>query len=327
MLAAPMANALGATAPAFGKPGSKGAKKGGPMIPGPPDVDSWQAIQELLPLVSGIIDENKGVLNSACIGQHNGVRALLGRIKGHKGLGKLLGEYKDYFVQFEGGYVGTAAGYDSGLIRPDGTLNMELVKANHKSNKNLHPGPPKPKNKRPHMMALAPAVAPSQSVAESYSGGSSETQLTLMQTLSEFNLMALYNPDDNGLYQLFAQIQAARHKARQENAFPEVPSMKPLKGQKTKLMNMGGLTPAERDERKAQILRICIEELRKQPTRSLGVHALVQHEQVAQLKRGAIGKFVTFLQDHSDVFEVTQIPDTPQWNVVLLEQALKRQRM
>jgi len=88
-----------------------------------------QLLDELLPLVSQIINSNGGVMRIETIAMRANVKALLSRIQPPyvKTLPELLAEWTDFFHMMPAGLVGTNAGYDSGLILEDGSLNGDYI--------------------------------------------------------------------------------------------------------------------------------------------------------------------------------------------------------
>eukprot|EP00397_Hematodinium_sp_SG-2012_P022659 GEMP01023492.1.p1 GENE.GEMP01023492.1~~GEMP01023492.1.p1 ORF type:complete len:437 (-),score=110.78 GEMP01023492.1:1187-2428(-) len=86
-------------------------------------------LDELLPLVSSTIDSNGGVMRIETIAMRSNVKSLMNRIQEpyKKTLNDLLAEWTDFFHMMPEGLVGTNAGYDSGLIMQDGSLNSDYI--------------------------------------------------------------------------------------------------------------------------------------------------------------------------------------------------------
>jgi len=79
------------------------------------------------------------------------------------------------------------------------------------------------------------------------------------------------------------------------------------------------MTEQERVTRKEKILHRIVEILIRCPNHTKNMCLLVSDQTIKELKKGAISKFLPFLQEFPTMFRIINIEGTPQYNVSLLD--------
>jgi len=79
------------------------------------------------------------------------------------------------------------------------------------------------------------------------------------------------------------------------------------------------LTEQERVLRKEKILYRIVEILQRCPNQTKNMCLLVSDPSIKELKKGAISKFLAFLQEFPTMFRIVNVEGTPQYNVTLMD--------
>eukprot|EP00397_Hematodinium_sp_SG-2012_P029787 GEMP01031498.1.p1 GENE.GEMP01031498.1~~GEMP01031498.1.p1 ORF type:complete len:316 (+),score=86.48 GEMP01031498.1:52-999(+) len=285
----------------------KGKGKGGPK---PIDHDKNRAVlDQLLPLVASKIDENGGVMRISDIATLQDVKALISQVPARcpKALPLILTQWTDFFVNMPNGLVGTAMGYDTGMIREDGSLDP----------------------------AFASTFAETAAPFEDLSKIKEKKPVDLTTAADDLWRCALNLDNDAELKAAYKAVEQARQHVRGEDGIapPMHPNGAPWSGQPQQNSKKGGpanqkkggsigginLSDQERCTRKEKILHRCVEILTRCPNQTKQMCLLVSDPSIRELKKGAISKFLTFLQDFPKMFKIVNVEGTPQYNITLLD--------
>jgi len=273
-----------------------------------------QILDALLPCVSAKIDENGGVMRVADLCDLKEVKDHIAKIPNNfpKTLPKILSLWSDFFVNMSDGLVGTSMGYDTGMIRQDGTLDPSFEslfatahgKTVHEEHSNVVDSVPKPHKK-----------------------------VDLAEAADQLWRAALNLENDTDLYKSFEKVQIAQAQERGETPLiqPQLEQKKPKKEVKMEIddgtaddtSNMN-LQDAERINRRKQILHRIFEKLRVAPGKQLFLCAIVQDPLIRDLKKGAVSKFLHWLQEFPNNFDVMQIDGGSQYRITLLSEQMPR---
>eukprot|EP00397_Hematodinium_sp_SG-2012_P029553 GEMP01031236.1.p1 GENE.GEMP01031236.1~~GEMP01031236.1.p1 ORF type:complete len:336 (+),score=86.18 GEMP01031236.1:141-1148(+) len=317
----------------FGKGGKKGKN---PALRDPAkQAKNQEVMDSLLPLVASKIDENKGVMKVDVLAVMPDVQALIADIPTgfYKQLGKILLRFTDFFVNLPNGMVGTAKGYETGLIKEDGTLDSSVGQG-----------------KQGKGNGVPTAKSPPAAKASPLTGAAKKT---LTDAVNQMWTAGMNMDDDTALYLAFSNLQAVRSelkKGRTPVSTPvstttaKNPVTQPKAGVATAPASMmavkkgkgkgvaavttsaseGGqqpqinLTPYERQQQKQVVMNRCIEKLQVRPDATLLMTQLIADEVIRANKKGAINKFLHFFQEFPTVFQIEPVENTPQHKITLL---------
>jgi len=70
------------------------------------------------------------------------------------------------------------------------------------------------------------------------------------------------------------------------------------------VLNHKNIDPREREKRRAEVLQLCIQKLRSMPGKSMDINMLANDEDIRNKKKGAIAKFLEWIQAHPEVFQI-----------------------
>lgn len=257
-----------------------------------------QVMDSMLPMLAQKIDENGGVMRITDLGELRDIKDQLAQIPNGfpKALPKIMSQWPQFFVCMPNGLVGTTMGYDTGMIKDDGTLN--------------------PAFESMFLTSGSLCAKPEEEVEAVH-----KEPVDLADAADDLWRAALNLEDDNGMYNAFAKVQVARSQVRGEGslldglaskidpklsktekkkrnediAAGKIPAPKPEDN------DNNGMSLAERQLRRERIHKRTIEKLMQTPQQSLMLSALVADSVIMELKRGAINKFLAFLDRKSVV--------------------------
>lgn len=283
-------------------------------------------LDELLPLISKKIDDQAGVMRVPDLASDLEVKKLLDQIPGRlpRTLTLLLPQWGDFFVSLSNNLVGTALGYDTGMIREDGTVEPAYLSTFVDSN-----GDP-----------LDEAVP--------FNPNKVLKVIDLVADADRLWKCALDLDNDADLKTAFKICDASRRHIRGEDTIapPEYPGGVPWSGlpppnpKKLKGLLKGkgkgakglfkagllqiptgpiNLSEQERVLRKEKILYRIVEILSRCPNQTKNMCLLVSDPSIKELKKGAISKFLAFLQEFPTMFRIINIEGTPQYNITLMD--------
>jgi len=277
-------------------------------------------MDQLLPLVSRKIDDNGGVARVHDLAEDRQIRVLIQQIpfKLPRSLNLILTQFKEFFVSMPNGLVGTALGFDTGMIKEDGTLEPCYASVFVDNTGN----PVGATN--PYMSNRVLKV------------------VDLTEKADRLWKCALDLDNDNDLKLAYKGVEEARKHIRGENAVApkqwvdgavpwsglpppnpkKVKVRKKKKGPKVAVaavpVNLK-LTEQERVLRKEKILYRIVEILQRCPNQTKNMCLLVSDPSIKELKKGAISKFLAFLQEFPTMFRIVNVEGTPQYNVTLMD--------
>lgn len=283
----------------------KGGKKGGYKNTEKNDNNeskNRELLDKLLPLVSGKIDEHGGVLQIHKIANAPEVKELLEQIPAGypKNLNKILQSWTDFFVNMPNGLIGTAMGYDTGMIRPDGTLDPAFS-SSFKDGGSGGKG------------NVAPKKAPVQNP------GRQRPNDTNLQSAADNLWRACLDLDDeSGFYSAFSQANICRMNLKGSHfPYSTAPMNQQIQqGKKTK--EPINFTVEEREQRRQEILETVIDRLSNAENNTMALNKLAQDPKIAPMKKGAISKFMAWIQEFPHLFTTAPIPDSPQFSITLI---------
>jgi len=253
-----------------------------------PDADkNQQILDNLLPFVSSKIDENGGVMKTSDICQFPEVKDQLSQIPNGfpKVLPKILSQWTDFFVVMPNGLIGTAQGYDTGMILPDGTLNPDYASTFSSNGKSIL---------RPKAQTPTPVI-PGEKV-------------DLTQATNELSNACLYLEDDQACAAAFRQVQVARAQARGEAG----------------LLVDHVNDDSEKTQKRQQILTIIFEILNAVPDKTVMLNTITQDARIRELKKGQVPKFLSWLQGFPANFVITPNEGTSEFRITLLSDTMPR---
>jgi len=266
------------------------------------DAANQAVLDTLLPLVSAKIDGSGGVMRISDLGQLPEIQDQLKMIPlGYpKSLTKILKTFSDFFVIMSDGLVGTAMGYDTGMIQENGILNPACAQ-NLKGVKSHDTGGKK---------KLATGMA------------SNKKGMDLTEAADDLWNACIDLSLDNeaGLFAAFSRVQGCRQEARQNPiAQDHIAKIKAtqLKGSK-KTEGLIHLNNEEREERRQKTLEKVIELLQQAEGKQMALNLLVGNPLIRDMKKGAISKFMSWLNTFPALFDVTPIDNSPQFRVTYI---------
>lgn len=250
-----------------------------------------QVLDVLLPMIAGKIDENGGVHRITDLCEMKEVKEQIAQIPVSfpKALPKILQQWPNFFVTMQNGLIGTSMGYDTGMIRPDGNLDPA-----YESMFKAKVGQP-------------PKTLETFLKEEAINNPKIEERLDLNEAADELWRACLNLEDDAGLYGAYQKMTTARSQAKRELG---------MEG------NQGGKV-IEKDQRRRRVLQRVIEMLVIAPDRSLNLSIIVQDPQVQELKKGAVSRFLAFLKEYAENFEVIAVENGTQYKVTLINPSLR----
>lgn len=289
----------------------KGIKSGGPK---PIEHEKNRAVlDQLLPLVAGKIDENGGVMRVSDLANMKDIKELISQVPARcpKALPLILTQWTDFFVNMPDGLVGTAMGYDTGMIREDGTLDPAFASTFAET-------------AAPYEGGVTPVIKEAKPLDLTEAADNLWKCALNLEDKSEAELKAAYKA-----------IEAARKHVRGEDGIAPLhhpngvpwsglPPPNPKKA-KARAKGMGipvgpiNLTDQERCTRKEKILHRIVEILTRCPNQTKNMCLLVSDPSIRELKRGAVSKFLSFLQEFPKMFRIVNVEGTPQYNITLLD--------
>lgn len=287
----------------------KGIKGGGPK---PIDHEKNRSIlDQLLPLIAAKIDENGGVMRVSDLANMKDVKELITQVPARcpKALPLILTQWTDFFVNMPDGLVGTAMGYDTGMIREDGSLDPAFASTFAETAMPYEGAPLVVKEAKP---------------------------LDLTEAADNLWKCALNLDNDADLKAAYKAIETARKHVRGEDGIAPLhhPNGVPWSGlpppnpKKAKARAAKGivvpagpinLSDTERCTRQEKILHRIVEILTKCPNQTKNMCLLVSDPSIRELKRGAVSKFLAFLQEFPKMFRIVNVEGTPQYNITLLD--------
>jgi len=278
--------------------GFNGKGKGRPgSIQQDPHADALnaQVLDRLLLAISALIDSHNGVYTISGISKDRAIMQELAQIpKGFpNSVAQILPKYPDFFIMLGNDKVGTALGYDSGLIREDGTLDESAANT----------------------------------------GTDSITmQANLFKSMTELMVVGLYSQDDSAVNQAINALRVAREKCKLHNQYPTMPGASPAFAFAGRKLPKGdpaqaNLSDEERQQRREWVLQKCVEALSQQPNYAMEVSKLSSVEEIRNMKKGAIGKFQAWLQEQSAYFSLSPDADGRYVVTLIAEPQPKRARV
>jgi len=265
-----------------------------------------QILDTLLPCVAGAIDECGGVMKISDICELKEVKEQIAQIPNGfpKALPKILSQWADFFVSMPNGLVGTAMGYDTGMIREDGTLDPAFESTFTASAKPV-----------PEQKTTTDVLKPGK-------------KIDLSEAADELWRACINLEDDAGLYGAFQKVQASRAQIRGDSGLNI--SLDPSKIAQSLV---GTAVDADFDKtvklsesdilhRRQQILARCFEILKMAPGKSLMLSVLVGDTAIRELKKGAVSKFLHWMQEFPANFAVTPEADGSQYKVTLISDVM-----
>jgi len=248
-------------------------------------------------------------------------------------LQEILAPWTDFFVPMLNGLVGTAMGYETGMIRENGTLDpafastfttVEEVKKEE--------GLPAPSSNKPLLEKTAdellaqiePIVKPDAPIV---TPGNEKVELNA--AAHELWQSSLDPDDENTLFKCFRRVQQIRAAIKGEPINPgNVPG---ITGSGTKLCKLKtepetttascalNLSNNERESRRMEILQRVLDKLRRAPDHTLLLNVIMMDRQIRDLKKGAVSKMLHWLDEFKSTFKCTPIDGTPKFLVRLLD--------
>jgi len=284
--------------------------------------ENKRLVDELLPLASTKIDANGGVMKITDIEVQPEIQEVISRIPlGFPNkLAEILKPWTDFFVPMTNGLVGTAMGYETGMIRENGTLDpayastfTTFVEETVDVSKQSYP------EKEAERAALEMELPPVEA-------GNEKVELN---TAAHELWRASLNPyDETTLFGAFRRVQHCRSAIRGEpiNAPLGMPSggksgarLKTLAAEDVEPAGPVNLTGEDRENRRLQILTRVLEKLRRAPEHTLLLNVIMQDRTIRDLKKGAVSKMLHWLEDFKSTFQCTPIEGTPKFLIRLLD--------
>jgi len=311
---------------AGGKKKNKGAKKTHPPVDKKKNLEdpayieaNKKVLDGLLPLVSAKIDANGGVMKITEIEKLPDVADVILNIPlgFPTKLAEILAPWNDFFVPMSNGLVGTAMGYETGMIRENGTLDPAYASTFTTFVEEVEDIAEK---KEAEVAALEIELPPVEA-------GNEKVELN---TAAHELWRASLNPNDEvTLFAAFRKVQHCRSAIRGEpiNAPLGMPSGA---GSKTRLMTLAAeqgesgatavnLSGEEREQRRMAILQKVLDKLRRAPEHTLLLNVIMMDRQIRELKKGAVSKMLHWLEDFKSTFMCTPIEGTPKFLIRLLD--------
>jgi len=262
-------------------------------------------LDKLLPLLASKIDASGGVMRVSDLAFQRDIKFLLYQIPPRcpKSLPLIFAQWTDFFITMADGLVGTAMGYDTGMIEEDGSLSPL-----YQSNFTIHADP-----------VEEPII---QIVREA-----KPMDLTDAADLLWRSTLNLGNDAD--FKAAFKAIETARkHVRSNEGLLP--PSKQVQQNTNTvpaprKKANYAGplnIGDCERATRRQHILRRIVDILSQSPNQTKNMCLLVSDPTIRELKKGAVSKFLSFLQEFPRMLKIVQVEGIPQYNVTLLDSTI-----
>lgn len=218
----------------------------------------------------------------------------------------------------DNGLVGTAMGYDTGMIQNDGTLNPSFAARFNT------PRPTQDVKKTPQKPIPAIAANPAQKTQQA---APKISGLSLNDAVSELWTACLNTDDDIPMYQAFAKVQTAR--LAQRGGLPMTTSTTisapPAAGSKRSLSAVAKekppkLTKEEAEPQRQQLFETVVSILKAEPSQSSFLCKLANDNTVKTLKTGAVFQFKKWLDLFPTVFYIAPVQEgSPQYTVNLLD--------
>jgi len=286
--------------PLGGKPGGKTPAKApaapSAKTPTPEDIERNQAILDaLLPCVAAKIDGNGGVLAIADICAMQDIKDQLAQIPAcfPKALPQILSQWADFFVMMPHGLVGTAIGYDTGLIQQDGTLDPAFESTFLPNGKSAH--------------VAAPHAAPTV-----YQAIPTNEPIDLAEAASELSRLCYVLEDDDACFKAFQKVRIARQQARGDSR-PKSTAASLVTG------ISAGLT---RLEKRREILTRTFEKLNASPDKSIMMNMISQDQFIRELKNGAVTSFKKWFESFPENFIITAVEGTTELKITMLSDTM-----
>jgi len=278
-----------------------------------------QVMDLLLPLVSHKIDACGGVKRVADLTGDPEVKALLEQIPVRlpRSLSLILTQWGDFFINLPYGLVGNSTAYETGMIRSDGSLEPAYASA------------------------FLDEKGDPRDIANPYNVNKKYTIVDLTKDADRLWKCSVNLENDTDLKLAFKLCEETRRHIRGEDGIaPEefpggipwsgaaAPNPKKLRMLKAKGKGPGiympvsapcNLAEEDRTQRKEKILHRIVEILKRSPNKTKNMCLLASDTTIRELKKGAISKFVAFLQEFPTMFRIINIEGTPQYNVILLD--------
>lgn len=335
------------------KGGGKGKGKSGrnPALRDPAKIAKNQEVMDLLlPHVAGKVDESNGVMKIADIAAMSDVIEMMKEIPQgfSKQLNAILARYTDFFVNLPNGLVGTAKGYETGLIKKDGTLDPSYAAK-------MAPSAPV---KRTMSTAIGAKVAGPKAPL----GGTAKKTLT--DAVNQMWTAGMNLDDDTAMYLAFSNLQSVRSELKKNRgqpagavtgapigsgtkkpvtvakagavvAAPSVPAVGKGSGKGAPAVNAVrpvistpaatndidgnfNLSAEERQMRKQAIMDRAVQKLQAKSDGTLLLTQIVADEVIKENRKGTISKFLTFFQEFPTVFAIEHVAGTPQHRITLI---------
>jgi len=310
------------------KGASKGYSKGTDMglggkaapsqrTPTPEEIEKNQIILDaLLPSVAAKIDGNGGVLSVKDLCEMQDIKDQIAQIP-HcfpRSLPTILSQWTDFFVMMSYGLVGTAIGYDTGLIQADGTLDpafestfLPLGKRNYKE------------YVEPTMMQ-----APKRARVESFS-----QPIDLAEATAELTRLCYILEDDASCETAFQRVQIARKQKRGERITPKKKSKSAANNNPIpnphvpgEVYNFSHLT---REQKCIEILNRVFEKLKSSPNNTQMLNAITQDDAIRELKKQAVMSFVNWFKSFPENFLIENVAGTTEFQITLLSDVMPSQ--
>jgi len=274
--------------------GKKGILKGGG--PKPIEHEKYRAVlDQLLPLLARRIDASGGVMRVADLAGHKDVKTYLSQVPPRcpKTLPLILSQWTDFFVNMSDGLVGTALGYDTGMIKEDGTLNP-LYESNFAPEGDLIDV------EEPEVVQLSEAKPMDLTEAA--------------DIVWQASLNLVNDAELKAAFKLLENARKALKEAPKPVQNPPRSGKKP--GKKPAALNIG---ESERAHRKMRILYRIVEILERSPGQTKNMCLILSDPTIRELKKGVVSKFLSFLQEFPKMMKITQVEGIPQYSVTLLD--------
>lgn len=298
--------------------GGKGMVAAAPQrTPTPEEIEKNQIILDaLLPSVAAKIDGNGGVLSVKDLCEMQDIKDQIAQIP-HcfpRSLPTILSQWTDFFVMMSYGLVGTAIGYDTGLIQADGTLDpafestfLPLGKHNYKNT---------------FVEPTMGQQAPKRARVESFS-----QPIDLAEAAAELMRLCYILEDDASCEAAFQRVQIARKQKRGESI---TPGKKKSKSANSNAPIFNPDVPGEvldfnhltREQKCIEILNRVFEKLKNSPNQTLMLNMVTQDDAIRELKKSAVMSFVNWFKTFPENFLIENVDGTTEFQITLLSDVM-----
>jgi len=281
---------------------AKGQGKG--QGPRPIQHEKYRTVlDELLPLLARKIDKMGGVMRIADLALHREVKLLLAQVPPRcpKTLPLIFVQWSNFFVNMADGLIGTALGYETGMINADGTLN-QLYHSN---------------------FSMLNEVVDEQEIIEVREA----KPMDLMDAADQLWQCALNLDNDAEFKAAYKVLEAARKNVRAAEGMA-TPSKSLQQNPNVQNPPRSGRHPRdggpvigedERQTKKMQILHRIVELLERSPGQNKNMCLILMDPTIRELKRGVVSRFLQFLQEFPKLFRIVQVEGIPQYDITLLD--------